>query len=96
KPTILLADEPTGNLDTRRGDEVMQIFQKLNRQQGQTVVYVTHDPFIARHTNRIIQLVDGRIVSDEAVLQPIEAGMPRPDDLMVKSWEGNSDEEEDA
>ncbi|NMC15039.1 MAG: ABC transporter ATP-binding protein [Chloroflexi bacterium] len=96
KPTIMLADEPTGNLDTRRGDEVMQIFQKLNREQGQTVVYVTHDPFIARHTNRIIQLVDGRIVSDEAVAQPIEAGMPRPDDLLVKSWDKNPDDEEDA
>jgi putative ABC transport system ATP-binding protein len=96
KPTILLADEPTGNLDTQRGDEVMRIFQKLNRENGQTVVYVTHDPFIARHTNRIIQLVDGRIVSDELVADPFDAGTPRPDDLMTTHWGTVENDEEDA
>lgn len=96
KPTILLADEPTGNLDTQRGDEVMRIFQKLNRENGQTIVYVTHDPFIARHTNRIIQLVDGRIVSDELVADPFDAGTPRPDDLMTTHWGTVENDEEDA
>jgi putative ABC transport system ATP-binding protein len=95
-PTILLADEPTGNLDTHRGAEIVGIFQRLNREHGQTVIFVTHDPFIARHTNRIIQLVDGRIVSDEKVAHPIEAGTARPDELMTKSPLdnlANSDEE---
>lgn len=80
-PSILLADEPTGNLDTHTGSEIVGIFQKLNRERGQTVVYVTHDPFIAHHTNRIIKLEDGKIVGDERVEHPLEAGTLRSDDL---------------
>ncbi len=96
-PSILLADEPTGNLDTRKGDEIIAIFQKLNREKGQTVIYVTHDPFIARHTRRIIQLVDGRITNDEAVEHPLEAGTPRPDDVMSSEFQKfENDEEDDA
>jgi len=83
EPSILLADEPTGNLDTHRGAEIVAIFQRLNREHGQTVIYVTHDPFIARHTNRIVQLVDGRIVSDEPVAHPLEAGTKRIDEVMI-------------
>ncbi len=70
QPSILLADEPTGNLDSRSGAEVMYIFQKLNREHGITVVIVTHEPEIALHTQRIIRLHDGQIVSDEPVPQP--------------------------
>ena len=94
EPAILLADEPTGNLDTKTGEEIIGIFQRLNRDTGQTVIYVTHDPFIARHTNRIIHLVDGRIVNDEPVKNPLDAGTPRPDDLLGSSW--NSEDKEDS
>lgn len=81
-PSILLADEPTGNLDTRKGDEIVAIFQKLNRELGQTVIYVTHDPFIARHTRRIIYIQDGKLVKDEPVEHQLEAGTSRSGDAM--------------
>src|SRR5690606_17890605 len=58
EPAMILADEPTGNLDSRSGNEVMQIFQRLNREQRITTVFVTHDPWIARHTQRVIMLRD--------------------------------------
>jgi putative ABC transport system ATP-binding protein len=67
EPSIVLADEPTGNLDSRSGVEVMEILQKLNG-QGITVVIVTHDANVARHAQRIIHLADGRIVQEECVL----------------------------
>jgi putative ABC transport system ATP-binding protein len=67
EPTIILADEPTGALDTRTSAEIMAIFQRLNREQGITVIFVTHEPDIAYHTRRIIQLRDGLITSDAAV-----------------------------
>src|SRR5512141_1073654 len=66
-PSIILADEPTGNLDSKSGAEIMAIFQRLNRDKGITVVFVTHDPTIAQHTKRVIRLYDGQIVGDEAV-----------------------------
>jgi putative ABC transport system ATP-binding protein len=81
-PTILLADEPTGNLDTKTGDEIIGLFQKLHSEHGQTVVYVTHDAFIARHTQRIIRLVDGKIISDDQVAHPLVAGTPRPEEAL--------------
>jgi putative ABC transport system ATP-binding protein len=65
EPAIILADEPTGNLDSRSGAEIMAIFRQLNRERGITVVFVTHDPDIATHTPRIIRLHDGLIVGDE-------------------------------
>lgn len=74
EPAMILADEPTGNLDSRSGIEVMQIFQQLNREQGITVVFVTHDPWIARHTNRVIMLRDGWVIADRLVAQPLVAG----------------------
>ncbi|HVU11063.1 MAG TPA: ABC transporter ATP-binding protein, partial [Phototrophicaceae bacterium] len=73
EPSLILADEPTGNLDTRSGSEVMQIFQSLNREQGITTVFVTHDPWIARHTNRVIMLRDGLIIADQKVSAPLNA-----------------------
>ena len=69
-PSIILADEPTGNLDSKSGAEVMYIFQQLNREHGITVVLVTHEPDIARHTRRIVHLRDGLIVGDEPVPHP--------------------------
>lgn len=67
-PTVLLADEPTGNLDTYSGEEIMQLFDTLNR-IGVTVVIVTHDDEVARFTRRILYIRDGVLVSDEPVSQ---------------------------
>lgn len=74
EPAMILADEPTGNLDSRSGTEVMQIFQSLNREKGMTTVFVTHDPWIARHTQRVIMLRDGIIIADREVANPLIAG----------------------
>ena len=64
---IILADEPTGNLDTRTSAEIMDLFVRLNAESGITVVLVTHEPDIAAYSRRIIRFVDGKIVSDENV-----------------------------
>jgi putative ABC transport system ATP-binding protein len=66
-PSILLADEPTGNLDTRTSIEVMDIFQRLNRERGITVVLITHEMDIAEYGNRIVTFRDGLVVADRAV-----------------------------
>jgi putative ABC transport system ATP-binding protein len=73
-PQIILADEPTGALDSRTGLEIMAIFQKLNRERGITILLVTHERDIAQCGNRIIQFRDGRIVLDERVENPRQAG----------------------
>lgn len=100
EPAIILADEPTGNLDSRSGTEVMEIFQELNREQGITTVFVTHDPWIARHTKRVIMLRDGRIVADRAVVNPLVAGeSERPSEaeelegVFQEAYYGGSQEE---
>jgi len=72
-PSLILADEPTGNLDTRTGLEIIGIFQRLNLERGITILYVTHDQEIADYTRRIIRLRDGRLESDEPVAEPILA-----------------------
>jgi putative ABC transport system ATP-binding protein len=66
EPAIILADEPTGNLDTASGEEIMAIFRRLNADRGITLVFVTHDPEIAERTRRIIRIRDGLVESDEA------------------------------
>jgi len=73
QPAIILADEPTGNLDSRSGQEIMAIFQRLNATRGITIIFVTHEHDIARHTRRIVRLADGRIVDDQAVPDPLQA-----------------------
>ena len=73
QPSLILADEPTGALDTRTSEEIMALLQELNAAQGLTVVLVTHEPDIAQHAGRIIQLRDGRISSDECVERPRQA-----------------------
>ena len=70
QPSIILADEPTGNLDSVSSEEIMAIFQRLNREQGITVVFVTHEPDIAAHTRRILRMRDGLLVEDEVVPAP--------------------------
>ncbi len=73
EPSIILADEPTGNLDSKSGSEIMAIFQKLNEELGITVIFVTHEPEIAEHTRRIVHLQDGLIISDKPVSSPRRA-----------------------
>jgi putative ABC transport system ATP-binding protein len=65
-PSIVLADEPTGNLDSKTGDEIMALFQRLHN-EGNTIILVTHERDIAEHANRIIQIRDGKIEKDEPV-----------------------------
>ena len=72
-PAIILADEPTGNLDSKSGVEVMAILQWLNRYRGITIVLVTHDIDIARHAGRIVHLHDGSIDREEMVTEPLMA-----------------------
>jgi len=67
EPRIIMADEPTGALDTRTGEEIMAIFQRLNREQGITVILVTHEHDVAQHAERIISVRDGVVASDEPV-----------------------------
>ncbi len=67
KPQIILADEPTGNLDSQTSQEIMAIFSRLNQEQGITIVLVTHEADIARYAKRLVRFVDGRIVHDGAV-----------------------------
>jgi putative ABC transport system ATP-binding protein len=61
KPKLLLADEPTGNLNSKQGEEIMELFQKLNKEEGVTIIQVTHSEKNAEYGNRIINLLDGRI-----------------------------------
>ncbi|HET9223519.1 MAG TPA: ABC transporter ATP-binding protein [Roseiflexaceae bacterium] len=77
-PRIIMADEPTGALDTRTGEEIMGIFQQLNREQGITIILVTHDPEVARHARRVISVRDGQISADEQVSQPLEVTVELP------------------
>lgn len=73
EPTIIMADEPTGNLDTRSSEELMELLQELNRESGITIVLVTHESDIAAHTRRVVEVRDGRVVNDRAVGSVIEA-----------------------
>jgi putative ABC transport system ATP-binding protein len=71
KPTILLADEPTGNLDTKTSHEIMQLLTALNRDLGITILMVTHEPEMARYAQRIVHFVDGLVDSDVRNLEPV-------------------------
>lgn len=66
-PTMVLADEPTGNLDTKTGEIVLDTFQRLHQEQNRTIVLITHEPYVAEHAERIIQIKDGVIVNDNKV-----------------------------
>jgi putative ABC transport system ATP-binding protein len=77
-PPLLLADEPTGNLDSRTSEEVMAIVEALN-DEGRTVVVITHEPDIAQHARRVVTMRDGRILSDEPVRDRRRATPPAAD-----------------
>jgi len=66
-PMLVLADEPTGNLDTKTGEMVLDTFQRLHQEQGRTIVLITHEPYVAEHAERIINIRDGSIVEDGKV-----------------------------
>jgi putative ABC transport system ATP-binding protein len=90
EPSIILADEPTGNLDTRTSIEVMGIFQRLNKERGITVLLITHEMDIAEYGTRLIRFRDGRVVADQKVLHRRNADEelaalppPEPDQIVV-------------
>jgi len=90
EPSILLADEPTGNLDTRTSIEVMGIFQRLNKERGITVLLITHEMDIAEYGTRLVRFRDGRVVADQAVLHRRNAAdelaalpPPEPDQIVT-------------
>ena len=73
RPSIILADEPTGNLDSATGEEIMVAFERIWR-QGNTVIVVTHEPDIAKHANRVVRMRDGKIESDTVNEERVSAG----------------------
>jgi len=72
QPPLVLADEPTGSLDTTAGQELMHLLKELNRSQGVTFVIVTHDPSVARQTQRVLVMADGKIVREDRIGSPLE------------------------
>jgi putative ABC transport system ATP-binding protein len=95
-PSILMADEPTGNLDSRTSREIMELFRTLNASSGITIVLVTHDQDIARHARRTVVLRDGRIVEDttdfEQALQALHAEDSEPSTMSAQSPESENGE----
>lgn len=67
EPDLILADEPTGNLDSKTGDIVLNTFKKLNEEKGHTIILITHERYVAEHANRMIEIKDGRVVSDRSL-----------------------------
>jgi len=91
-PALILADEPTGNLDSRTSVEVMEIFQRLNRERGITLVLVTHEPDIAQYADRVVVFKDGKIKSDYQVQDKRDAA----EELKNLPVVDDEDEEEEA
>ena len=71
-PKLILADEPTGSLDSQSGEEILTLLAELNRDQGTTIIIVTHDRRVAQSTQRIVRMRDGRIEDDHRLLNPME------------------------
>ena len=78
KPAIILADEPTGALDTKTGKDIMEIFRRLNEELHITIAFVTHEAEIAAYTHRIVQLLDGEIVADDPNVPPTNVARSSP------------------
>jgi ABC-type lipoprotein export system ATPase subunit len=85
QPSLLLADEPTGNLDSTTTEEILQTFQKLNRDEGITIVVVTHELDVAKHCKRIVRMRDGRIEGEEDLVSSVAAISPAlPEDHIAQ------------
>lgn len=67
-PKLLLADEPTGNLDSAKRDELLQLLRYMNEQEEMTILVVTHDSVVAQKANRVLHMMDGKIVNDEVIV----------------------------
>jgi ABC-type lipoprotein export system ATPase subunit len=78
RPRLLLADEPTGNLDSRTSEEILRMFQALNQAEGISIILVTHDPSVAQHARRIIQIHDGLVVEGAGPEAPLTTGAAPP------------------
>jgi len=89
-PQLILADEPTGALDSKTSVEIMEIFQHLNREKGISIVVVTHEPDIAHYAQRILTFKDGKLLTDEAVPQPRDAAQE------LRDWVEEKEEEEET
>jgi ABC-type lipoprotein export system ATPase subunit len=93
KPSLILADEPTGSLDTEAGRALMKLLHEINAAQGTTFIVVTHDPAVARQTNRVIVLEDGKIFREDLIGSPIEEDLKmwRHSGLGRRIVEGDND-----
>jgi len=89
RPSLVFADEPTGNLDSHTGEDVLAMFQQLNQQDGITIILVTHDAQVARHARRIIQIHDGVIVDDVSAVAGM-LGEGRPEETPSASERGDT------
>jgi ABC-type lipoprotein export system ATPase subunit len=78
RPRILFADEPTGNLDSRTSVEVLRMFQKLNEEDGTTIILVTHDPNVANYAKRVIHIHDGQVMAGHYEDSPLAESSPQP------------------
>lgn len=87
KPAIILADEPSGNLDRITGIEILQLMKRLNREEGQTFIIVTHDPAVAGVAERLIYVIDGRIAKQRP------RGVAPPDDILMSEMKINQEKE---
>jgi ABC-type lipoprotein export system ATPase subunit len=94
QPPLVLADEPTGSLDTTAGQELMRLLKELNRSQGVTFIVVTHDPSVARQTQRVLVMADGKIVREDRIGSPLEEDLKiwRHSGLGQQIVEGNPTE----
>ena len=101
RPSILLADEPTGNLDSRTSVEIMDILQTLNNEQGLTIVLVTHESDIARYAKRTLEFLDGKlrrdnVVSDRLIAHEVLTTLPTPEEQAAEDAEDNAGHEKMA
>jgi putative ABC transport system ATP-binding protein len=71
KPSIVLADEPTGDVDTKTGDEILDIMHDLNKNMGVTMIVITHDPTVSEHCDRLIRIIDGQVATDKPTVHEI-------------------------